>query len=196
MDMTLHIKYKSLLDKGGINTPLRLAHFFAQVAHESDLSPKSENLNYSEKGLLLTFKKYFPNSASTKGYTRNAIKIANKVYANRMSNGNEASGDGWKYRGRGFIQLTGKQNYQLLTKATGVDYVNKPDLLLSEADAMIAAIWYWNSNNLNKHADRDDIDTVSDIVNLGRSTEAYGDSIGFKDRLAKLKNFKIQFKVK
>lgn len=182
--MELLRKYKTLLDKHGVNTPKRQAMFLAQLAHESGLKPISENLNYSEKGLLTVFKKYF-TPAQAKQYARKPQAIANRVYANRMGNGSEVSGDGWRYRGRGFIQTTGKNNYKKLSEFAGVDYVSNPDLLLNEADAMIAALFYWSSNNLNKYADKGDIDTVSDIVNLGKSTERYGDSNGFADRKAK-----------
>ena len=102
--LELSKKYRILLAKYGINTPLRLAHFFTQIEHESGLKPISENLNYSAEGFVKTFKKYFPTISSTAGYARNAQKIANKVYANRMDNGNEASGDGYKYRGKALIQ--------------------------------------------------------------------------------------------
>ena len=194
--MNLATKYKSLLNKNKVNTPLRLAHFFAQLSHESNLLPISENLNYSAKGLMTTFKNYFPNLAVANKYQRRPKEIANRVYANRMGNGQEQSGDGWKYRGRGFIQLTGKDNYAKVSKSTGVDYIKNPDFLLNEADAMIVALWYWNVNKLNSYADKDDIDAISDIINIGRPTERYGDSHGFKDRKAKLEKFKIKFNVK
>lgn len=193
--MKLHLKYKTLLDRNEINTPLRLAHFFSQLEHESNLLPISESLNYSYLGLMKTFPKYFPTELKAKSYQRNPSRIASYVYANRMGNGSESSQDGWKYRGRGFIQITGKNNYKALSDAMGIDYINNPDLLLQEADAMISALWYWKVNNLNSRADKDDIDTVSDIINLGRSTERYGDANGFKDRLAKLKKYKDFFKV-
>lgn len=137
--MRLQDKYKTLLSNYGINTPLRIAHFMAQIHHESNLKPVSENLNYSKSALRRVFGKYFKNDAIASQYARQPEKIANKVYANRMLNGNEASGDGWKYRGRGFIQITGKQNYMLLSKDMRVDYLNNPELLLNEADSMISA---------------------------------------------------------
>ncbi len=186
--MELLIKYKTLLARYGVTTPKRQAMFLAQIAHESNLKPVAENLNYSAQGLLITFSKYFDKNLAN-SYARNPVKIANRVYANRMGNGNEGSGDGWKYRGRGFIQTTGYNNYLALSKATGIDYVSNPDLLLNEADAMIAALYYWSTNNLNKYSDLGDIDTVSDIINLGRSTERYGDSNGFKDRKAKYEKY-------
>jgi putative chitinase len=164
--MDLAKKYKALLDKYEINTPLRLAHLFAQLEHESNLKPIQENLNYSAEGLLKIFKKYFDDKTS-KEYARQPQKIANRVYANRMGNGDEKSGDGWKYRGRGFIQITGKSNYQSLSKDTGVDYVTNPDKLLTEADSMLSALWFWKKNNLNALADKDDVVGVTRRINGG-----------------------------
>lgn len=187
-------RYKSLLERNGINTPLRLAHFFAQISHESNLMPISENLNYSAKGLMTVFKKYFPNTAIANNYARKPEAIANRVYANRMGNGNEASGDGWRYRGRGFIQLTGRNNYQALSNHFKVDYVRNPDLLLNEADAMMSALWFWNTNRINRFADIDDLDKVSDLVNIGRPTERYGDAKGYADRKLRLNRYKLIFK--
>src|SRR5690554_2134638 len=171
--MELAKKYKTLLSKHGITTPLRLAHFFAQLHHESGLKPIEENLRYSAKRLLEVFPKYF-NKEQAEWYEMKEMEIANRVYANRMGNGNEASGDGWKYRGRGFIQLTGKDNYTKLSDATGICYVQNPDLLLNEADAMISALWFWNKNNLNRYADLDDIRTITRRINGGYN--------GLKDR--------------
>jgi putative chitinase len=164
--MELAKKYKSLLDKYEINTPLRLAHFFAQIHHESNLKPISENLNYSAERLVQIFPKYF-DEKSAKEYGRKPQSIANRVYASRMGNGDEKSGDGWRYRGRGFIQLTGKSNYQSLSKDTGIDYTNNPDKLLTEADAMIAALWFWKKNNINTLADKDNVIGVTRRINGG-----------------------------
>lgn len=164
--MSLQEKYKSLFEKYGLNTDLRIAHFMAQIEHESGLKPISENLNYSFEGLQKTFSKYF-----TKGecvlYCRKPEKIANRVYANRMGNGNEASGEGWKYRGRGFIQITGKENYYRLHLDTDIDCVKNPDLLLEEANAMISALWFWNLKGLNKLADNNDIVGITKRINGG-----------------------------
>lgn len=165
--MYLALKYRTLLAKNGITTPLRKAHFFAQIHHESNLKPVSENLNYSAQGLRKIFRKYFPSYALAKAYARQPERIANKVYANRMGNGAEWTGDGWRYRGRGFIQITGKYNYQKLTEDTGIDYLNNPNLLLTEADSMISALWFWNLRGLNRFADRDDILTITKRINGG-----------------------------
>ena len=164
--MKLNKKYRTLLARNSINTRLRLAHFFAQLHHESGLKPIEENLRYSAKRLLEVFPKYF-NKEQAECYEYKPNWIASRVYAYRMGNGNELSFDGWKYRGRGFIQLTGKNNYVALSNDTGVDYVNNPDLLLNEADAMIAALWFWNSRNLNIYADRDDVRAVTLRINGG-----------------------------
>ena len=191
--LELSKKYKTLLEKNRLNTPLRLAHFFAQLDHESGLIVKRENMNYSAERLLQVFPKYF-TSATAQQYARKPEAIANRVYANRMGNGNEASGDGWKYRGGGFLQHTGKNEYQTLKERTGIDYVANPELLLNEADALIAALDYWNRSNLSLLADKDDLDGISDLINIGRKTTKYGDSNGFADRAAKLKFYKTVFK--
>lgn len=163
----LQEKYKSLLEQYGINTPLRIAHFMAQIEHESGLKPISENLNYSSQGLSKTFKKYFPTIELANKYQRQPEKIANRVYANRMGNGDEKSGEGWKYRGRGFIQITGKENYFRLLNDTDIDFLKNPDLLLQEANAMISALWFWKIKGLNKFADLDDILTITKRINGG-----------------------------
>jgi len=158
-------KYKSLLYKYSVNTPLRLAHFMAQIEHESGLKPISENLNYSAKGLQLTFPKYFPTIAIANYYARKPEAIANIVYGKRM--GNTETGDGWKYRGRGFIQITGKGNYMMLARETGLDCLNNPDLLLQEENSMLSALWFWNKHNLNRLADKDDINGITKVINGG-----------------------------
>ena len=164
--MRLNEKYKSLFNSYHINTPLRIAHFMAQIEHESGLKPVSENLNYSALGLLKTFSKYF-NDDNANFYARKPELIANKVYCNRMGNGNYESGDGWKYRGRGFIQITGKDNYTMLSKDTRIDYLDNPDLLLNEADSLISALWYWNKHKINLLADKNDIKAITRIINGG-----------------------------
>ena len=123
-----------------INTKLRLCHFLAQILHESgNLKYKSENLNYSAKALRSVFGKYFKTDEIANEYARKPEKIANKVYANRMGNGNEASGDGWKYRGRGLIQLTGKNNYTICGQSINLNLVNNPDLLINTPEASVKA---------------------------------------------------------
>lgn len=191
-------KYQSLFNKFNVNTPLRLAHFFGQMTAESNLKPIEENLRYSAKRLTEVFRKYFtPITAKQAEY--NPQKIANKVYANRMGNGSESSGDGYKFRGRGMIQLTGKNNYTALTKwanANGmnVDYVANPDLLLNEADALISALWYWSVNNINTYADKDDVLRVSRIINIGNPNS--GTPHGLANRQAQTAKFKKVFDCK
>lgn len=194
-DMTaleLSLKYKTLLNKWGCNTPLRKAMFFAQLEAESGLKAISENLNYSAQRLLQIFPKYFKTLEEAKKYERNPQKIANRVYANRGGNGDEKSNEGWKYRGKGMLQITLKDNYKALSKDTGVDYVNNPDLLLNEADSIISALWFFKKNNIWKYVDSDNLDAVSDLINIGRVTSKYGDANGFSHRKELLeKNKKI-----
>ena len=153
------IKYK-------INTPLRLAHFLAQCHHESNgFKVVEENLNYSEQGLLKTFRKYFtPEQANE--YAHNKVKIASRVYANRMGNGDEESQDGWLYRGRGYIQLTGKDNYAALDKQIPGDIIKNPDLVATQYP-MFSAAWFWDKNKINDLCDDGDIEDVTRKVNGG-----------------------------
>ena len=141
------IKYK-------INTPRRLAHFLAQCHHESaGFNVVEENLNYSAEGLLRTFKKYFtPEQANE--YAHNKVKIASRVYANRMGNGDEASQDGWLYRGRGYIQLTGKDNYAAFNDQIPGDIIANPDLVATSYP-MLSAAWFWDKNKINNFIDTD-----------------------------------------
>ncbi|MDE5422606.1 LysM peptidoglycan-binding domain-containing protein [Ancylomarina sp. DW003] len=159
----------SQLPKFGINTPLRMAHFIAQIGHESgSFKYNSENLNYSEKALRAVFGKYFPSDELAQAYARQPEKIANRVYANRMKNGDEASGDGWKFRGRGLIQLTGRDNYTQCGFALKLDLINQPELLANDANAAVeAAAWFWNSRELNAFADKDDIKGITRRINGG-----------------------------
>lgn len=152
-----------------IDTELRFACFVAQCAHESNsFNTLTENLNYSRDGLLKVFPKYF-NQVSVDAYARQPQKIANRVYGNRMGNGNEASGDGFKYRGRGLIQLTGKDNYRACSMTLYGDdtLLNEPDQLLHPSNAVAAAAWYWNSRNLSPLADEQDMITITKKINGG-----------------------------
>ena len=193
--MKLATKYNTLLNTWGINTPLRRAHFFAQIYHESKFEfGKAENLNYSAKRLREVFPKYFTTEQANR-YANKPVEIGSRVYGDRMGNGSETTQEGYKYRGRGPLMLTGKNNYSALSKEAGVDYVKNPDLLLNEVDGMISACWFWKVNGLNKYADKDDLDGVSDLINIGRKTEKVGDANGYADRKEKLKYYKQQFKV-
>lgn len=135
-----------------IQTPLRLAHFLAQCSHESARFTRvEENLNYSENGLRSTFNKYFTIDQSRE-YAHNKVKIASRVYANRMGNGDEASQEGWKFRGRGYIQLTGKENYERFGSKVSENLLNEPDLVATKYP-LLSAAWFWDSKNLNEIAD-------------------------------------------
>ena len=171
--------------KFGINTPLRVAHFLAQCGHESGgFRVTQENLNYSAKGLNGIFRKYFPTEAAAAAYARQPQKIANKVYANRMANGSEASGDGYKFRGRGYIQLTGRDNYTQFGKAIGVDIPSNPDLVASKY-ALASAAWFWSKNGLNKLADNGASDTAVTSI----TKRVNGGTIGLADRIKHFKEY-------
>jgi putative chitinase len=171
--------------KFGINTPLRLAHFLAQCGHESGgFRLTQENLNYSAKGLNGIFKKYFPTEAAAAPYNRNPQKIANKVYSNRMGNGTEASGDGYKFRGRGYIQLTGKDNYTAFGKSIGVDMTINPDLVASQY-ALLSAAWFFTKNGLHKMADGGATDAVVTSI----TKRVNGGTIGLADRIKHFKEY-------
>jgi putative chitinase len=172
-------------DKFEINTPLRLAHFLAQCGHESGgFRLVKENLNYSAKGLMGIFKKYFPTEALAKQYERKPEKIANKVYGGRMGNGPEASGDGAKYCGRGFIQLTGKTNYQAFFKSISAD-INTDPALVATQYPLASAAWFFNKNGLHKLADGGATDAVVTQI----TKRVNGGTIGLADRIKHFKEF-------
>ena len=160
-----------------IASPARMAAFLAQLAHESgELRHWTENLNYGWQGLRKTFSKYFQTDADARAYERKPERIANRVYGGRMGNGPESSGDGWRYRGRGPIQLTGKQNYQACGTAIGVDLVNAPERLETPEVGCLAAAWFWASKGLNALADAGDFVTITKRIN--------GGTIGLEERKA------------
>ena len=167
-----------------INTPLRVAHFLAQCGHESGgFKLTQENLNYSAKGLLGIFPKYF-DAGTAAAYERKPEKIANVVYANRMGNGDKTSGEGWKFHGRGYIQLTGKENYTAFTKSIGEDCVANPDLVASKY-ALASAAWFFSKNGLHKLADGGSgDDTVTKITK-----RVNGGTIGLPDRIKHFKEY-------
>lgn len=174
-----------VMDKFQINTPLRLCHFLAQCGHESNnFKAVTENLNYGAKGLLGIFKKYFPTEQKALEYERKPEKIANLVYGGRMGNGPEASGEGYKYRGRGYIQLTGKINYQSFDKVVTEDIVANPDLVATKYP-LLSAAWYWNSRALNAIADKGSTDGVVTEV----TKKVNGGTIGLADRIKHFKEF-------
>ena len=157
-----------------INTPARIAAFVAQTAHESGgYTALHENLNYKAESLCRVWPKYF-NSGNANDYAHQPEKIANRAYANRMGNGDEASGDGWKYCGRGLIQLTGRSNYQAFADGIETDIGEIPAFLQTFEGAIQSACWFWETNNLNKWADAGDIEKMTRIIN--------GGTIGLEDR--------------
>lgn len=163
--------FNTVLPKYGITRGKRLAMFITQCGHESSsFNIMQENLNYSKDGLRSKFSKYFPDENSAFANARQPIRIANIVYANRMGNGGFASGDGWKYRGKGPIQITGKNNHRLASKFIFGDenvLVDNPDLLLQEDVGLAAACWFWVSNNLNTHSDNGDVVRATRVINGG-----------------------------
>jgi len=168
-----------------INTPLRLAHFLAQCGHESGgFKATQENLNYSAKGLAGIFKKYFPTEAAAAPYARQPQKIASKVYGGRMGNGPESTGEGYKFRGRGYIQLTGKENYTAFGKSIGEDMVANPDMVASTY-ALLSAAWFFSKNGLHKIAD----EGASDLVVTKITKRVNGGTIGLPDRIKHFKEY-------
>ncbi len=168
----------SILPEYDINTPERVAAFMAQCGHESGgFTILQENLNYGAKGLRATFPKYFPTDAIAAQYERQPQRIANRVYANRMGNGDEASGEGWTYRGRGIIQITGKNNYHKISQNMFDSdlLIEQPDLLLDIDYAIHSAGWFWTAAKLNDLADIGDLKLMTKRIN--------GGFIGLDDRI-------------
>lgn len=167
-----------------LNTPLRLAHFLAQAGHESGgFKAVNENLNYGAKGLLGIFPKYF-NAETAALYERKPEKIANIVYANRMGNGDKASGEGWKFRGRGYIQLTGKSNYSEFDKVVAENILEQPDLVATKYP-LLSAAWFFHKNGLHKIADGGATDAVVTSV----TKRVNGGTIGLADRIKHFKEY-------
>ena len=174
----------SIVEKFNCNTPLRLSHFLAQCGHESgNFKAVSENLNYSAKGLLGTFGKYF-NATTAAQYERKPEMIASRVYGGRMGNGDEASKEGFKFRGRGYLQCTGKSNYAQLSKEFGVDFIANPDLVATDYP-LASAGWFFNTNKLwsicDKGFSRQVVEQVTKRVN--------GGLIGIEDRWKHFQEF-------
>jgi len=168
-----------------LNTPLRLAHFLAQAGHESGgFKLVTENLNYGAKGLLGIFKKYFPTQEKANLYERKPEKIANLVYGGRMGNGPETSGEGYKYRGRGYIQLTGKDNYKAFDLVVAENITENPDLVATKYP-LLSAAWFFHKNGLHKIADKGATDAVVTEV----TKRVNGGTIGLPDRLKHFKEY-------
>jgi putative chitinase len=175
----------AVAQKFQIDSALRLAHFLAQCGHESGgFRLTKENLNYSAKGLNGIFKKYFPTLESALPYERKPEKIANKVYGGRMGNGTEASGDGAKFCGRGYIQLTGKDNYTAFGKSIGEDVCANPQVV-AEKYALLSAAWFFNKNGLHKMADGGATDAVVTSI----TKRVNGGTIGLADRIKHFKEY-------
>lgn len=176
-----HIEYwysalEKILPDYDINTPQRIAAFIAQCAHESgNFVFIKENLNYRAASLRKTFAKYFPTDELAAQYANKPESIANRVYANRMGNGSEASGDGYLYCGRGLIQLTGKDNYTRFAESLEISVEEAAEFLLTFEGCVQSAAWFWEANNLNQWADKGDIVTLTKRIN--------GGTIGLEDRI-------------
>jgi putative chitinase len=153
-----------------------VAAFIAQCTHESGgFKRLKENLNYKAESLVRVFPKYFPSLDLAKQYAHDQEKIANRVYGSRMGNGDESSGDGFRYCGRGLIQLTGKNNYTKFSESIGITVEEVPSLLETFEGAVKSACWFWKTNNLNQYADAGDILTMTKRIN--------GGTIGLEDRI-------------
>lgn len=167
-----------------ITTAPRIASFIAQCSHESaKFTAISENLNYKWESLMRVFPKYFPTKEMAQKYAHNQPAIANRVYANRMGNGPESSGDGFKYKGRGLIQLTGKNNYQLFATSIDTPLEEVTEFLSTFEGAVQSACWFWETNNLNQYADSGDIVTMSKRIN--------GGTIGLEERMTNYKTARM-----
>jgi putative chitinase len=174
----------TVMTKFELNTPLRLAHFLAQCGHESGgFKLVQENLNYSAQGLQGVFGKYFPGNLE-ESYARQPQKIASRVYANRMGNGDEASQEGWKFRGRGYIQLTGKDNYKAFSASINEDCVANPDLVATKYP-LASAAWFFHKNGIHKIADGGATDAVVTSV----TKRVNGGTIGLPDRIKHFKEY-------
>jgi putative chitinase len=179
IDPKWDIPLNQVFVKYDINTSKRQAAFIGQCAHESNnFKVLEENLNYKPESLMRVWPSRFPDLPTAMKYAHDPIKIANKVYANRMGNGSEESGEGSKYHGRGLIQLTGKENYERCGEAIGVDLVGQPGLLVQPNYACMSAGWFWNKKGLNDLADAGDFETMTKRIN--------GGLIGLDDRKAKI----------
>jgi putative chitinase len=181
---TVIAQIPTVMEKFQINTPLRLAHFLAQCGHESGgFKATQENLNYSADGLKKIFPKYFPGNIA-ESYARNPEKIASKVYGGRMGNGGEETKEGYKFRGRGYIQLTGKENYTSFAKSIGEDTVANPDLVATKY-ALASAGWFFSKNGLNAISDKGADDATVTAV----TKRVNGGTIGLPDRIKHFKEY-------
>jgi len=165
-----------LLPDYDINTPKRIAAFIAQCSHESaGFKFLKENLNYKAESLMRVWPRYFPNIETARKYAHQQEKIANRAYANRMGNGDEASGDGWRFCGRGLIQLTGRNNYEAFAESIETPVEEIPEYLMTFEGAAQSACWFWETNNLNMWADKGDMVMLTKKIN--------GGTLGLEDRI-------------
>lgn len=196
----LHEKYKTLFTKYEVTTPIRIAYFMGTVEAENGLGkPIRESCYYKTiDSLRRTFKSPFKGKtdAFVSQYLKNTEKCANYVYANRGGNGNEASGDGFRFRGGGAFQTTFRNGYTKLAKDTGIPFDKNPDLILEEANSLISALEYWKNNKLNQYADADNLDAIADIVNIGSRTVKVGDANGYAHRKECVDKWKKTLNVK
>jgi len=171
----------------GIDTPARVAAFLAQAGHESaQLTRLEEGLSYSAERLLALFPSRL-TAFDAAELARQPERLANRLYGGRMGNGPEGSGDGWRYRGRGIFQVTGRDNYRTCSIAICDDadtLLVNPEFLTDPDYACMAAAWYWGEHDLNRYADAGDFDGLSDMINRGRKTVTVGDAHGYGDRVA------------
>lgn len=197
----LAAKYKRLFDRARINTPLRLAHFFGQAEVESNLKPRRESLNYTVQALLASFERHRISEADARLYGRtstqraNQLEIGNRLYGGKWGKtnlGNTKPNDGYLLRGGGLYQITGRSNFEKLSKDTMIDFIGNPDLIMEEEKSIIAAIWFWNSRNLNVYADRDDAVSISKIVNLG-NVNSSGTPNHLRERIKTTEEYKEIF---
>lgn len=185
LNVAIMSEVASIVEKFNITNHLRLSHFLSQCAHESaNFTALRENLNYSADGLLKIFPKYFKDRATADAYARKPEKIGARVYANRMGNGNEESGEGYKFRGRGYIQLTGKDNYKQFGVFVGEDLVNTPDLVATKYP-LTSAAFFFDKNGLWSICDKGDtLDVVTQVTK-----RVNGGTHGLDDRIAKFNVF-------
>ena len=168
------------IQKADLSTPARIAAFVAQCGHESDsFRFMEENLNYKAESLCRTWPSHF-NVDNASEYAHQPKKIADRAYANRMGNGDEESGDGWNYRGRGWLQTTGKKGYEELSDATQIDFVSNPDAVATPEGSAVSAAVFWEKHNLNGHVDNNDFVGLTKAIN--------GGTIGLEDRMARFEH--------
>lgn len=173
----------NLFEKYEINTVNRIAGFLAQVMHESaDFKYKEENLRYSAQMLRVVFGKYYKDENLAKQHAYKPQLIGNRVYANRMGNGDEESGDGYRYHGRGYIQLTGKDNYTAFAQDMGMSIDDAIEYLTTDKGAMESALWYWRKNNINKYCDNNNLSMMTKTINGGQN--------GYADRKHRYNQYK------